>query len=230
MQIGGLQKMTLLDYPEHIACTVFLNGCNFNCPFCYNSSLINVENKQLITTEEFFSFLNSRKGKLDGVAITGGEPLLQKDIIPFIQKIKEMGFLIKLDTNGSFPDKLSYLIEQKLVDYVAMDIKNTFEKYPITTSCFSLSLDNIKKSIKILLENKVDYEFRTTIVKEFHEIDDFILIGQSIKGAKRYFLQSYQDKDSVLTPNLHPLSKEELLKCLEVVKKYVLNASLRGID
>jgi len=230
MDIGGLQKLTLLDYPEHVACTVFLSGCNFQCPFCYNSSLLDLKTKSsFITEEEFFSFLKTRKNKLDGVAITGGEPLLQKSIIPFIEKIKAMGFLVKLDTNGSFPDVLQYLIDQHLVDYVAMDIKNSFEKYPMTSN-FNGQLENIEKSIQLLLQNKVDYEFRTTIVKEFHEMDDFDKIGQMILGAKGYYLQSFQNKDSVLLKNLHALEKEDLKRCLQVVLKYIPQAQIRGID
>ena len=230
MNIGGLQKLTLLDYPEHTACTVFLNGCNFRCPFCYNSSLLSLKQESnQIPEEEFFSFLATRKNKLDGVAISGGEPLLQKDIISFIQKIKKMGFLVKLDTNGSFPELLQYLIHHHLVDYVAMDIKNSFEKYNMTAQCLC-DLEKIKKSIHLLLENKVDYEFRTTIVKEFHEITDFDHIGKMIYGAKRYYLQCFQNKESVLTPSLHALEKEDLIKCLKVVQKYIPQVQLRGMN
>lgn len=228
MNISGLQKITLLDYPEHVACTVFLGGCNFRCPFCYNSSLLSVnESSAIITEEEFFTFLKSRIGKLDGVAITGGEPLLQKDLKSFIIKIKDLGFKVKLDTNGSFPENLKTLIDENLIDYVAMDIKNCFEKYRLTTNS-NVNLDSIKKSIQILLSNKIDYEFRTTIVKEFHDLADFDKIGKIIKGAKRYFIQSYQDKDSVLE-HLHSMSKEELLEGLKIVQQYVPNAKIRGV-
>ena len=228
MNISGLQKITLLDYPEHVACTVFLGGCNFRCPFCYNSSLLSVnESSAIITEEEFFTFLKSRIGKLDGVAITGGEPLLQKNLKSFIAKIKDLGFKVKLDTNGSFPENLKTLIDENLIDYVAMDIKNCFEKYHLTTNS-NVNLDSIKKSIQILLSNKIDYEFRTTIVKEFHDLADFDKIGKIIKGAKRYFIQSYQDKDSVLE-HLHSMSKEELLEGLKIVQQYVPNAKIRGV-
>lgn len=229
MKIVGVQKTTLLDFPGHIACTVFLGGCNFNCPFCYNSSLIDCESNNFISEDDFFNFLNKRKGILDGVAITGGEPLLQKDISGFIKKIKDLGFKVKLDTNGFFPETLQSLIEENLIDYVAMDIKNTFEKYPMTTNS-KIDINKIKKSINILLNCNIDYEFRTTIVKEFHTIEDFKIISEQILGAKRYFLQSYQDKDSVLSKNLHPMSKDELLACLEVVRKNIKTALLRGID
>ena len=221
--------MTLLDFPEHIACTVFLKGCNFRCPFCYNSSLLSdKENATDITEDDFFSFLKSRTNKLDGVAITGGEPLLQKEIKNFIIKIKNLGFKVKLDTNGSNPKILQELISLNLVDYVAMDLKNSLEKYHITTN-HQVNIANILSSINILLENYVEYEFRTTVVKEFHYLSDFEKIGQLIKNAKRYFIQCYQYQDSVLDKSLHALTTNELEQCLEVVKKYVPNAKLRGI-
>lgn len=221
--------MTLLDFPEHIACTVFLKGCNFRCPFCYNSSLLSdKENATDITEDDFFSFLKSRTNKLDGVAITGGEPLLQKEIKNFIIKIKNLGFKVKLDTNGSNPEILQELISLNLVDYVAMDLKNSLEKYHITTN-HQVNIANILSSINILLENHVEYEFRTTVVKEFHSLSDFEKIGQLIKNAKRYFIQCYQYQDSVLDKSLHALTTNELEQCLEVVKKYVPNAKLRGI-
>ena len=229
MCIVGLQKLTLLDYPGRVACTVFLQGCNFKCPFCYNSSLIDSNDNNFLSTNDFFDFLDKRKKVLDGVAITGGEPLLNPSIKEFIKKIKEKGFLVKLDTNGSNPNLLKELIEENLVDYVAMDIKNTFEKYQITTGV-NVDIENIKKSIHLLINSSIDYEFRTTVVKEFHNIEDFKLIGEQIKGAKNYFLQSYQEKDSVLSKNLHPLSTDELQACLKVVKEFLNNASIRGID
>lgn len=229
MNISGLVKLTLLDYPLHTACCVFLSGCNFNCPFCYNSSLINMQADSIISEDEFFSFLEKRKNKLDGVAISGGEPLLQKDIVEFIKKIKNTGFLVKLDTNGSSPDLLNYLIENKLVDYVAMDIKNTWQKYELTTNA-KLDLEKIKQSVQILLQGKVEYEFRTTIVKEFHNVEDFKIIGQMIKGASSYFLQSFINKDSVRNQDLHALSKDMLIECLNTVKPFVKKAEIRGVD
>lgn len=228
MTISGLQKMTLLDYPKHVACSVFLSGCNFSCPFCYNSSLICKNDNSFISEDDFFAFLDKRKGKLDGVAITGAEPLLNPDIKDFIKKIKAKGFKVKVDTNGSFPKVLQSLIEEGLVDYVAMDIKNTYEKYHLTTNS-NVDISKIKESVNILLTSSIDYEFRTTVVKEFHTIDDFKTIANNIKGAKNYFLQSYQDKDSVLKKGLHPLGKEELENCLKVVNEIIKNASLRGV-
>ena len=229
MNIAGLIKMTLLDYPEHIACTVFLQGCNFKCPFCYNSSLIVRDTDSLIPLNDFLAFLDQRKNLLDGVAITGGEPLLNPDIVEFIKKIKDKGFKVKLDTNGSYPSMLQKLIDEQLVDYVAMDIKNTFEKYPLTTNC-RVNIDDIKQSISILINSSIDYEFRTTVVKQFHNIEDFKIIGENINGAKKYFLQSYQTKDSVLNKDLTPLSKDELQSCLKTVSDYVSQCFIRGID
>ena len=221
--------MTLLDYPGHVACTVFLQGCNFKCPFCYNSSLINCSNDNFIPLSELLTFLDKRKNILDGVAITGGEPLLNPSIVDLIKAIKEKGFKVKLDTNGSYPKLLKKLIDERLVDYVAMDIKNTYEKYPITTNC-KVNINDIKESVSILIKSSIDYEFRTTVVKEFHNIDDFKIIGENIKGAKNYYLQSYQDKESVLNRSLHPLSKDELQSCLKIVSNYVKNSAIRGID
>lgn len=229
MNIVGLQKLTLLDYPGHVACTVFLQGCNFKCPFCYNSSLIKSDSDNFISLDEFFTFINSRKKVLDGVAITGGEPLLNLEIKEFIKQIKELNLLVKLDTNGSNPSLLKELLDANLVDYVAMDIKNSYDKYP-TTCGVNVNLEDIKESISILMNSSIDYEFRTTVVKEFHNIEDFHQIGKMIKGAKNYFLQSYQNKESVIDKFLHPLSKDELQSCLNVVKKYVENVCIRGID
>ena len=230
MRICGLQKVTLLDFPGHVACTVFLGGCNFNCPFCYNASLIgSVDAEELMSSDEFFKYLNNRKGILDGVAITGGEPLLHKEVKEFIQRIKNLGFKVKLDTNGSFPKVLKNLIDEQLVDYVAMDIKNTLDKYCLTVGC-KINIVDIKESIQILINSNIDYEFRTTIVKEYHSIDEFTKIGELIKGAKKYFLQCYQYRDSVREKTLNAMTKEELTLCLEKVKPYVVYAALREID
>lgn len=228
MNIEGIQKLTLLDFPGHVACTVFLKGCNFCCPFCYNSSLINERTLNNTLEDDFYSFLKSRQGILDGVAITGGEPLLQKGIKDFITKIRALGYKVKLDTNGSFPDVLQELIEEKLVDYVAMDIKNSWNKYDLTSGAHYLK--EIEKSISILLSNKVDYEFRTTVVKQLHSKEDFEIIGQMIQGAKNYFIQRFQENESVIDKKLSAPDKEELIEYLTIVKKYVPNAMLRGID
>lgn len=230
MKICGIQKVTLLDFPGHVACTIFLGGCNFNCPYCHNSSLIRSNlADEVLTIEELYEYLNRRKGLLDGVAITGGEPLLHNEIVDLIKSIKDLGYKIKLDTNGSFPEKLKHLLDEKLVDYVAMDIKNTLEKYPLTIGC-NTDISKVKESIKILMNSDIEYEFRTTVVKDYHEIADFHKIGEMIKNAKRYFIQSYKYQDSVRIKTLSAMTKEELQMCLDIVKEYVENSSLREID
>lgn len=229
MRICGLQKVTLLDFPQNIACTVFLGGCNLDCPFCYNSSLIKTDSKCIMSLDEFFNFLKSRVNILDGVAITGGEPLIHCDIESFILKIRDLGFKIKLDTNGTFPNQLRDLISKGLIDYVAMDIKNSYDKYELTVGK-KIDIELIKESISILMNSGIDYEFRTTVVNEFHNVEDFKEIGKMIKGAKKYFLQNYQYQDSVRQKDLSSKSKEELIECLTVVKEYVSTASLREID
>ncbi len=230
MKICGIQKVTLLDFPGHVACTIFLGGCNFNCPYCHNSSLIrNNLADEVLSKEELYEYLTRRKGLLDGVAITGGEPLLHNEIIDLIKGIRNLGYKVKLDTNGSFPEKLKTLIDEKLVDYVAMDIKNTLEKYPLTIGC-STDISKIQESINILINSDIEYEFRTTVVKDYHEISDFHKIGKMIKNAKRYFIQSYKYQDSVRVKTLSAMTKQELESCLSIVKEYVENSSLREIE
>lgn len=231
MIIKGLQKLTLLDYPEKCACTVFTFGCNLRCPFCHNASLVEKRegDDYRISTEEFFKFLDGRKNLLDGVTVTGGEPLLQPDIEDFIYNIKKRGFLVKLDTNGTNPEKLSSLIDNKLVDYVAMDIKNCLERYPLTVGVAGFSVEPIKKSIKILLEGKVDYEFRTTVCKELFDKDCFYKIAEEIKGAKKYFLQAYADSGDVLCGSFTQPEKSLLNSYAKVVSKTVEKVQIRGV-
>ena len=229
MKIVGLQKLTLLDFPGQTACTVFTAGCNFRCPFCHNSDVIYARNEE-IPQEEFFEFLQSRKGKLDGVCITGGEPLLQSDIIEFMAKIRALGFLIKLDTNGSIYGKLEYIIKNRLCDYVAMDVKNSVEKYNLTAGAV-VDVQNVVKSIDLLKgQNLVNYEFRTTVVKGLHEIDDFKDISRLISGAKAYYLQQYKDCEKVLNRSYSAYSEEQMKQILQVVKSAgIANAHLRGV-
>ena len=230
MQIEGLQKLTLLDFPGRVACTVFTPGCNFRCPFCQNASLvINAPQVGAQDMEEFFSFLSKRRGILDGVAITGGEPLLQKDIDVFITRVRDLGFQVKLDTNGSFPDILKDLVARKLVDYVAVDIKNSPEKYVMTSGCAPAMVDRVRETVRFLLTDAVDYEFRTTVVSNFHETDDFRKIGEWIKGAKRYFLQKFEDSGEIIESGLSAVSKEEMELFAETVRPYVSEVSLRGV-
>ncbi len=229
MQIYGLQKMTLLDYPEHVAATVFLNGCDFKCPYCHNFELVDGTARPLMEEEEFFSFLEKRKGILDGIAISGGEPCLHNELPDFIRRIRAMGFLVKLDTNGYHPEMLSNLIEEHLVDYVAMDIKNSFSKYGITVGVPDLDTEPVRRSIDILMNSDRDYEFRTTVIKEFHEEKDFEEIGEMIRGAKKYFLQQYTCRETVPDQTLNPPSEDDLKQYLVVLSKNVPNARLRGV-
>ncbi|MBQ2084765.1 MAG: anaerobic ribonucleoside-triphosphate reductase activating protein [Oscillospiraceae bacterium] len=230
MEIEGLQKLTLLDFPGRVACTVFTPGCNFRCPFCQNASLvIDAPVKGAEDVEGFFSFLSKRKGILDGVAITGGEPLLQKDIDAFISRIREMGFQVKLDTNGSFPEILEDLIARGLVDYVAVDIKNSRRKYPITSGCSEQQLRKVEQTVELLKRGKVDYEFRTTVVSQFHEQADFTEIGEWIRGARRYFLQKFEDSGEIIQDGLSAVSKEEMELFAQTVRPFVGEVSLRGV-
>lgn len=230
MRIQGLQKLTLLDYPEKMACTVFTAGCNFRCPFCHNASLVvNIPQEAEMTEDNFFSFLKKRQGVLDGVCISGGEPLLQPDIENFIRKIKDLGYAIKLDTNGSFPDKLKMLVEKGLVDYVAMDIKNCPESYAITAGVDALDIDSIKESVAYLKEGHVPYEFRTTVVKHYHNEDSFERIGQWLTGTEKFFLQNFVDSGDLIGKKTKGCSEEEMKEFLTIVQKYIPGAKLRGM-
>ncbi len=230
MKIQGLQKLTLLDFPERVACTVFFAGCNFRCPFCHNASLVvDIPPVGEIAEDEFFSFLKKRQGILDGVCITGGEPLLQPDIENFIRKIKELGYAVKLDTNGSFPDELKSLVGNGLVNYVAMDIKNCPELYAMTAGVQNLDISSIEESVAYLKEGHVPYEFRTTVVKGYHTKDSFEKIGQWIQGTEKYFLQNFVDSGNLIGKDTKGCSEEEMKEFLSVVSSYVPSARIRGI-
>lgn len=230
MIIQGLQKLTLLDYPGKVACTIFTAGCNFRCPFCHNASLvIDTSANETIPEEEIFRFLTKRQGILDGVCISGGEPLIQDGIEEFIRQIKETGYDVKLDTNGSFPDKLIRLVEAGLIDYVAMDIKNSQEHYGRTIGIEDYDIRDVHRSVKYLMSGKVPYEFRTTVVREFHQRSDFASIGRWIRGAREYYLQQFVDSGDLIRPGLHGYNKEIMEQALEVVKKDVESAKLRGL-
>ena len=227
MLIKGLQKVTLLDYPGQVACTIFTGGCNMRCPFCQNASLVIHIDEERLEEEEFFSFLKSRIGKLDAVCISGGEPCLQKDLKEFIQKIKEMGFLVKLDTNGCFPEMLSSLLQNHLLDYVAMDIKNQKEKYDLTSGIHA-DLDKIEESIHLLQNSGIPHEFRTTVVLEFHEPSDIVKIAQWVNPSKLY-LQQFRDSEDVIQDGLHAYSEEEMQKLKENALKENEHVYLRGL-
>lgn len=229
MKIMGLQKLTLLDFPGRTACTVFTAGCNFRCPFCHNASLVtHIEENPSCSEEEFFKFLKKRQGILDGVCITGGEPTLQPDLEEFIIKIKDLGYEVKLDTNGYNPKVLENLIAKGLLNYVAMDIKNSPSSYGKTVGIEQFNLAPIEESINILKNSGVDYEFRTTVVKELHTPQDIVAIGKWISGAKKYFLQSFVDSGDLIKDGLHGYDKKEMEKLVKLLEKDVPTAALRG--
>ena len=230
MMIHGLQKMTLLDFPGRVACTVFLGGCDFRCPFCHNFELVDGTAKPVMDEEELLGFLKKRSGLLDGVAFTGGEPLLHRDLPELMQKIRDMGYAVKLDTNGYHPELLERILKDGLVDYVAMDIKNSPEKYARTAGLGEINMSLIRDSIALLVGGDCPYEFRTTVIRELHEEDDFRKMGEMIRGARQYFLQAFTDRDTVPFEGFHAPDAEQMRRCAEVISEFVLNAELRGVD
>lgn len=229
MIIHGLQKMTLLDYPGKVAATVFLGGCDLRCPFCHNAELLDGTVPGVMDDEELLRFLKSRRGLLDGVAVTGGEPLLRRDLPDLLRRIRGLGYPVKLDTNGTHPDLLNELIAQRLVDYVAMDVKNDLPRYGQTAGLDDFDPAPVKASIGILLEGRCDYEFRTTVVDELHDEDSFRGIGPLIAGARRYFLQAFTDRESVPFEGFHAPSRERLEAYRQIVLPFVPATSLRGV-
>ncbi len=231
MTIKGLQKTTLLDYPEKLACTIFTAGCNFRCPFCHNASLVlRAGEVEEIPLSALFSYFDKRGGLLDGVCITGGEPLLNPDIEELIVKIRSYGLLVKLDTNGAFPERLESLLDKGLLDYVAMDVKNSDEKYGITVGLGdSFDVSVVDRSIDIIMKKAPDYEFRTTVVRELHDREDLISIANKLKNAKRYFLQKYVDSGDVLASGYTAYEDAEMLELHEAVREILPQAILRGV-
>ncbi|MBE5884839.1 MAG: anaerobic ribonucleoside-triphosphate reductase activating protein [Lachnospiraceae bacterium] len=242
MQIHGLNKTTLLDYPEHVACTVFCGHCNFRCPFCQNADLVlNPSSQPCVSEDEFWNFLIKRKGMLEGVCITGGEPTLHSDLPDFIKRIKEQGLLVKLDTNGYRPDVLCKLMEENLIDYIAMDLKSSKEGYATSVGLKNFDLSAVETSVDLLLKGNIPYEFRTTVVKELHSKEDFLSIADWIKGCRAYFLQSYTESGSILqyvlppedrilnANTLTPYTPEELKAIISLLNEKDIPAKLRGI-
>ena len=226
--IQGIQKTTLLDYPGKVASTIFIGGCNFRCPFCHNASVVFCEDNDS-TEEDVFTFLEKRKRILDGVCVTGGEPLLQKELPDFLEKIKKLGLSIKLDTNGTSPDRLRRLIEEGLVDDVAMDIKNSPEKYAQTCGVTALRFSDIQQSAELLLSGCVPFEFRTTVVSPLHEASDFEKIGQWLRGSEPYFLQVFADSGDLISgEGLSAPTDEQLHSYLQILQKYIPAAAIRG--
>jgi len=257
MKIHGLNKLTLLDYPGHMACLIFTGACNYRCPFCHNASLVlNPGSQPAISEDEIFSFLESRKGILEGVCISGGEPTLQADLPEFIRKIRAMGFHVKLDTNGSRPGVLKALLDEGLLDYVSMDIKNAPKKYLTTIGipeesqesdlsanssyadknalCFdNLITDSVRQSADLLMQSSIPYEFRTTVVKELHSEEDLLTIGKWLSGARAYYLQSFRDSETLVGASLgqfHAYEPEQMRAFRDMLKPYFEIIELRGMD
>ena len=219
MKIGGFQKLSLLNYPDKTACVIFTTGCNFHCPFCYNSGIVNGD--ESIDPETVFQYLQKRKGIIDGVCVTGGEPLIHQDIIPFLQEIKQIGYSIKLDTNGSNPETLQKILTQNIIDYIAMDVKNSFEKYAKTSGIQNLKTDLIQQSIEIIRSSGVPYEFRTTVVREFHSKRDIEETGRYLQGSTIWYLQPFMDTTEVFQRGLHSPTSEEMKEYRSIGNKYV---------
>ncbi len=232
MKIYGFQKTTLLDYPGKVACTVFLGGCNFRCPFCHNSALVFPSSfPEAVNEDDFFEYIKKRKGILDGVCVTGGEPLISAETLDFLRKIKEAGLSVKLDTNGSFPDRLETAVNEKLADYVAMDIKNSRKHYGKAVGIEYYDTAAVERSVSFLLKKSVPFEFRTTAVKGIHETLDFIDIAAWIQGAEKYYLQSFVRSDGILDgeADLSSFTRNEMEEFAKIVERTVGTVEIRGI-
>ena len=230
MKIHGLQKMTLLDFPGKVACTVFLGGCDMRCPFCHNAELIDGTAPAVMEEEELLAFLKKRTGLLEGVAITGGEPLLRDDTITLMEKIRELGYPVKLDTNGTHPDRLRKILDRGLAAYVAMDIKNSPDRYAVTAGLEKMDLSPVRESVSLLMEGRTDYEFRTTVVAELHDADSFRGIGEWIRDARHYYLQKFTDRDTVPFGGFHAPEDEKMMEYASIAREYVPSAVIRGMD
>ena len=230
MKIAGLQKLTLLDYPGKVACSVFTPGCNYRCPFCHNAALVLPErSRDEISKGDVLAFLRKRVGMLDGVCVSGGEPLLQAGLADFLREVKELGYVVKLDTNGSNPDLLGRLIDEGLLDYAAMDIKNTLAKYPETAGVPGMDLNAVVQSAELLMRERIPFGFRTALVREFHALEDVLEIGRWLQGAPRYFLQHFVDSGDLLSNGLHPVAEDEMRVMADSLRPYIKEVELRGI-
>lgn len=227
MEFVGIDKFSLLDYEGYVSAVIFAPACNFRCPFCHNGESV-LDSTQYIDFDEILQYLNDRKNVIDAVVVSGGEPTLMPDLVEKIRRIKELGFKVKLDTNGTNPLVVKSLIENKLIDYVAMDIKNSEEKYPITTGSKFVDINKIKETISVLINSGIDYEFRTTLVKELHSIDDMEGLAKLIMGAKKLYLQKFVDREGVIQKGLHHIDMEEALSYKDILSKYILSVELRG--
>lgn len=229
MIIGGITNLTLLDYPEKVACTIFTVGCNFRCPFCHNNSLVCGNDGAQISVVEALRFLQKRRHVLEGMCLTGGEPLLQNGVEEFLQAVKALGYAIKIDTNGAYPERLKSLVDKGLVDYVAMDVKNSPDRYAATVGCKDLQLDKIERSIAYLKSGAVDYEFRTTVTGNLHDEQSIEDMARWLTGAKRLYLQMFVNSGDLIDPNTTGCDEDTMRRYLDIVKKYVPDAELRGI-
>ncbi len=230
MILAGMQNLTLLDFPGRTACTLFTYGCNFRCPFCHNASLV-TENAPAVPldAETVYAYLQKRRGLLDGVCITGGEPLLQHDLAEFIRPIREMGYAVKLDTNGSMPQRLIAMCESGLIDMVAMDIKNAPALYAATAGTEQVSVEAVNESVRYLMGGSIPYEFRTTVVQEYHTEESFAVIGSWLQGAKAYYLQQFTDSGALIQSGLHACTPSQMRRFLEIVQTHIPHAALRGM-
>lgn len=227
MIIKGIQKLTLLDFPGRVACTVFTAGCNFRCPFCHNASLVLGGSDGFINENEIFAFLEARRGRLSGICISGGEPTLQPDLARFIRRVKELGYAVKLDTNGYRPEVLRELLSEGLLDYVAMDIKSSRERYSAVAGV-EVDVSKIEESAALLMSSGVPYEFRTTVVRELHSAEDFPEIGNWLSGAENFYLQSFVDSGDVISDGLNGYDKKDLQELLNLLKVKIPSAKIRG--
>ena len=231
MKIHGFQKTTLLDYPEHVAATIFLGGCNFRCPFCQNGQLVlDPASQPVIPEEEVFAYLEKRHGILEGVCITGGEPTLQEELAGFIYRLKDMGYLVKLDTNGYRPEVLKALLQKGLLDYVAMDIKASPERYSVAAGLEALDMKRIRESIRLLKESGIPHEFRTTVVKGIHRKEEFEEIGRLLQGCPAYYLQGFRESESMIGEGYEAFSIEEMKEMAALAEKYMDRVALRGVE
>lgn len=231
MEIRGFQKTTLLDFPGHVAATVFVGGCNFRCPFCHNGLLVvDPGNQPLMEEDEVLAYFKKRQGILEGVCITGGEPTLQKDLISFVKKLKTMDYLVKLDTNGYRPEVLEELLTEGLLDYVAMDVKASLDLYDIATGAPGLERVKILESIQLLKNCDIPYEFRTTVVKGLHRIEEFEEISRLLIGCRAYYLQSFRESDSMIGQGYEAFSTQEMKEIANIARKYIDKVELRGVE
>lgn len=230
MRILGLQKLSLVDFPGKVAATVFTGGCDLRCPFCHNAPLVLPgRGTSALDAGGVLDFLASRRGLLDGVVLSGGEPLLQPDAADFLAEVKAMGFAVKLDTNGCHPDALADILDRRLADYVAMDIKNSLEKYPWTVGVPGFDTAPVERSARLLMEGPADYEFRTTLVRPFHEVGDMETIGRWLRGARRYYLQAFVDSGDLVGGGCAPFTPEEMEEFLQAARPFFQSVALRGL-